>query len=68
MEDDAAIVEVRDGGVGGADPSGGTGLRGLADRVSALGGELDVTSPPGGGTAIIARTPLSGSPAGPIPV
>ncbi len=68
LEDDAAIVEVRDDGVGGADPSGGTGLRGLADRVSAVGGELDVTSPPGGGTAIIARIPLSGSPTGPIPV
>jgi signal transduction histidine kinase len=54
-----AIVEVRDDGVGGADPSGGTGLRGLADRVSALGGELDVKSASGVGTAVTARIPLS---------
>jgi signal transduction histidine kinase len=63
---DAAIVEVRDDGVGGADPSGGTGLRGLADRVSALGGELDVKSPPGMGTAITARIPLSAYAADPV--
>ena len=54
-----ATVEIRDDGVGGADPSGGTGLRGLADRVGALGGELHVESPSGMGTAITARIPLS---------
>ena len=59
ISEDAAIVEIRDDGVGGADPSGGTGLRGLADRVSALGGELDIASPSGEGTAITARIPLS---------
>jgi len=59
VAEDAAIVQIRDDGVGGADASGGTGLRGLADRVSALGGELDVESPHGGGTAITARIPLS---------
>ena len=63
---DAAIVEIRDDGVGGADPSGGTGLRGLADRVSALGGELDVNSPSGIGTAITARIPLTAHGAGRI--
>jgi signal transduction histidine kinase len=49
-------VEVRDDGVGGADP-GGSGLRGLADRVAALGGVLLVDSPPGGGTRLGARLP-----------
>ena len=53
-----AIVEVRDDGVGGADLSGGSGLRGLADRVSALGGRLGIESPAGGGTAIRARIAL----------
>jgi signal transduction histidine kinase len=49
-------VEVTDDGVGGADP-GGSGLRGLADRVEALGGSLTVTSPPGGGTRVVAELP-----------
>jgi len=49
---------VRDDGVGGADPAAGTGLRGLADRVDALGGVLRVTSPAGGGTTITAELPL----------
>ena len=44
-------VEIADDGRGGADPSAGngTGLRGLADRVEALGGRLAVESPPGAG-------------------
>lgn len=58
IEDSWAVVEVRDDGVGGADPAGGSGLRGLADRVNALGGELEIDSPPGGGTAIRARIAL----------
>jgi PAS domain S-box-containing protein len=49
-------VEVRDDGAGGADVRGG-GLRGLADRVTALGGRLNVISPPGGGTKICAELP-----------
>jgi signal transduction histidine kinase len=49
---------VRDDGVGGAEASRGSGLRGMADRVSALGGELEILSPPGKGTAIIARLAL----------
>jgi signal transduction histidine kinase len=44
-------------GVGGADPAGGTGLVGLADRVAALGGRLDVASPRGGGTIVRAELP-----------
>ena len=53
----AAIVEIADDGVGGADPAGGSGLRGLADRVEALGGRLAVSSPPGGGTVVSAELP-----------
>ena len=44
------LVEVADDGRGGADPAGGTGLLGLADRVDALGGSLEVDSPPGAGS------------------
>ena len=52
-------IEVLDDGVGGADASAGTGLSGLADRVSALRGALDVSSPPGRGTRIHARISLN---------
>ena len=55
----AATVTVSDDGVGGADPAGGSGLRGLAARVEALNGRLDVDSPPGGGTRITAEIPLT---------
>jgi signal transduction histidine kinase len=50
-------VEVADDGVGGADPAKGSGLRGLADRVAALDGRLEVISPPGGGTRVVAELP-----------
>ena len=53
----AATVSVTDDGVGGADPAGGSGLRGLAARVEALNGHLDVDSPPGRGTRIRAEIP-----------
>ena len=52
-----AVIEIRDDGVGGADPSRGSGLSGLADRVEALGGWLAVTSPHGGGTTVVATVP-----------
>jgi len=55
----SARVTVRDDGVGGADPGGGSGLRGLAARVEALNGRLDVDSPPQGGTRITAEIPSS---------
>jgi PAS domain S-box-containing protein len=55
--DSRVVVEVADDGAGGADPAGGTGLRGLADRVEALGGSLEVVSPPGSGTALRAEIP-----------
>jgi PAS domain S-box-containing protein len=50
-------VEVRDDGDGGADINSGSGLRGLFDRVSAIGGELEVVSPIGEGTLVRARIP-----------
>jgi signal transduction histidine kinase len=56
-QDGFAVVEVSDDGVGGADPTAGTGLRGLADRLAALDGRLEVHSPPGGGTVIRANIP-----------
>jgi signal transduction histidine kinase len=58
VEDDVLRVRIRDDGIGGADPSIGTGLRGLYDRVEALDGELDVDSPPGGGTTITVELPI----------
>jgi signal transduction histidine kinase len=51
------VIDVADDGVGGADPAAGSGLTGLADRVAALGGRLDVQSPPGGGTVVRAEMP-----------
>ena len=57
-EDGQLIVEVVDDGVGGADPSAGSGLRGLADRVEALGGRLSVESPQGSGTRLLAELPI----------
>ena len=53
------VVEVVDDGVGGADPERGSGLRGLADRVEALGGRLRVWSPSGGGTRVKAEIPCA---------
>ena len=55
---DELLVEIADDGCGGADPTSGTGLRGLADRVEALGGRLEVDSPAGAGTRVSARLPL----------
>ena len=52
------IVRVADDGVGGADPARGSGLRGLADRVEALGGTLSVSSPVGVGTRLEAELPI----------
>jgi signal transduction histidine kinase len=57
LEDGRLRVEIRDDGVGGADPSTGSGLLGLQDRVEALDGSLEVDSPPGDGTAVIVELP-----------
>jgi signal transduction histidine kinase len=56
-ENGHARIEVSDDGVGGANADGGSGLRGLADRVEALGGELVVDSPAGAGTTLRATIP-----------
>ncbi len=50
-------VTIRDDGVGGADPARGSGLAGLRDRIEALGGTLEVTSPAGGGTTLLIEIP-----------
>jgi signal transduction histidine kinase len=50
-------VVIADDGMGGADPSRSSGLRGLRDRIEALGGSLAVDSPPGGGTRVMAALP-----------
>ena len=55
--DEALVVEVIDDGIGGADSERGTGLRGLADRVEALGGRLRIWTPRGGGTRVRAEIP-----------
>jgi signal transduction histidine kinase len=55
---EGVLVEVVDDGSGGADPASGTGLRGLADRIDALGGRLEIDSAPGAGTRVSARLPL----------
>ena len=54
------MVRVEDDGVGGADPSRGTGLVGLGDRLDSLGGTLSVVSDPGHGTVLAAEIPLGG--------
>jgi signal transduction histidine kinase len=53
------VVTIADDGAGGADPGRGSGLRGLSDRVEAVGGRLEVTSPPGQGTRLCARLPTN---------
>ncbi len=57
-DDGVLVVEVSDDGVGGADPGKGSGLRGLSDRVEALGGRLRVSSERGLGTTVRAELPL----------
>ena len=59
-ENGRLMVRVADEGVGGADSTRGSGLRGLGDRVEAIGGRLTVSSPMSGGTSILAEIPLDG--------
>ncbi|MGH2658415.1 MAG: sensor histidine kinase [Actinomycetota bacterium] len=59
--DGQLVVKIQDDGTGGATLDGGTGLRGLLDRVAALAGTMSVESPPGGGTIVRARIPCDGS-------
>jgi signal transduction histidine kinase len=62
-----AVIEITDDGVGGADPAAGSGLRGLADRVEALGGRFQVRDGPTGGTQVIAELPVREQAAAPVP-
>jgi signal transduction histidine kinase len=57
VDDGTLHLEIRDDGTGGADPNG-NGLVGMDDRVTALGGRLNIESPPGGGTRVAATVPL----------
>ena len=58
LEEATLRIEVRDDGAGGADPDG-HGLVGVRDRVTTLGGRLEIESPAGGGTLVAATLPLS---------
>ena len=58
---DTLLVEIEDDGSGGADPTSGTGLRGLSDRVDALGGQTRGRQRAWAGTRVSARLPLPGS-------
>ncbi|SIO86385.1 sensor domain-containing protein [Nocardiopsis sp. JB363] len=57
LEGDTLVLETIDDGRGGADPEGGTGLTGLADRVAVVGGRIWLSSPPGGPTRLRAEFP-----------
>jgi signal transduction histidine kinase len=57
LVDGVLVLEVRDDGAGGADPAGGTGLTGLADRVAVVDGRLLLSSPPGGPTLVRVEIP-----------
>ena len=60
IADLCATAEIADDGRGGATTGGGSGLRGLSDRLEAIGGAIAIESPPGGGTVVRARIPLGG--------
>jgi len=60
LRDDRLVVRIRDDGLGGADASG-AGLRGLGDRVAAVGGSLSIDSRPGGGTTLSVELPCVSS-------
>lgn len=64
MADQELRLLVRDDGAGGADPSRGSGLIGLSDRVEAVGGSVEITSPSGGGTSLLVTIPVDHLPRG----
>jgi PAS domain S-box-containing protein len=58
VRDSSLWLSIRDDGAGGANPAGGSGLIGLRDRVEALGGSIEINSPPGHGTRVAVQLPL----------
>jgi signal transduction histidine kinase len=62
QDDGVLTLQVRDDGVGGADAGRGSGIVGLEDRVEALGGTISIASPPGGGTTLSMRLPVTPTP------
>jgi len=60
------VLEVSDGGPGGADPAG-SGLRSIAERVAELSGSLTIRSAPGAGTSVAVRLPAPGAPLAQLP-
>jgi signal transduction histidine kinase len=56
--DTVVRLAIGDDGIGGADPARGSGLTGLRDRIEAVGGTFDVTSPAGGGTTLLIEIPV----------
>jgi signal transduction histidine kinase len=61
-DDGTLTLMVRDDGVGGADPGGGSGLVGLQDRVEALGGTIKIDSSAGSGTCVVVTLPIATEP------
>lgn len=59
QDGDVLVLTIRDDGIGGVEEARGTGVSGLADRASTIGGSLRIDSPPGAGTLITARLPLT---------
>jgi signal transduction histidine kinase len=59
VEDATIRLSIRDDGKGGADPGRGSGLLSISDRVEALGGRLEITSPVGGGTSLVTEIPIA---------
>jgi PAS domain S-box-containing protein len=57
-EDGVVLLAIRDDGIGGADPTQGSGLIGLSDRVEALGGSIEISSPAGQGTSLLVTIPV----------
>jgi signal transduction histidine kinase len=57
-EDGVVLLAMRDDGIGGADPTQGSGLIGLSDRVEALGGRIEISSPAGRGTSLLVTIPV----------
>jgi signal transduction histidine kinase len=59
VKDATLWLSIRDDGKGGADPGRGSGLLNITDRIEALGGGLQITSPVGGGTSLVAEIPIA---------